>query len=353
MPHPELTTFEKYGRFGLRQYDQVVLAAGFDSVWELGHGFWAARRKRYYCVVAPDGRRVTECVMPAYLMGYEMLDWQLQSMFVRRGSRGVAHMLAMHRGLRQYLRMPCVPRRWEAEETLPFLWERDCGEELRLPGGRQDLILYERGTWEWVPCPSVPPVICSMERPGEYRLLEPHVLLKPDTESLLWWQLRCQRRISHGILWGNDWPSPLRQTVYEGREEAWYELSLHVVLRAAGIACPPEKPLLPYDEERLPAAARAACHAHLTRYLDIPGACPSSARQLIKLAWLWAQGFVKVNLDTGWALVDVRYRAAGDFDPIRQEPTTPLELYRRYKLHRLVVELHAESGPPSADPSAR
>ena len=341
MPHPELTTFEKNGRFGLHQGSQVVLAAGFDAVWELGNGFWAARRKRYYCVVAPDGRRLTDCVMPATFPGYQMLDWPKQRFFAKRGAQGLADLRRGHRGLRQYLRMPCVPRRWHAEEVLSGLWEWDIGAELRLPGPRRDLVLYERGTWEWEPGPSVPPVICSMERPGEYRWLEPHVLLVPDTESLLWWQLRCQRRVSHGILWGDNWPSPLRKTVYEGREEAWYELGLHAVLRAAGIACPPEIPLLPYDEEQLPAAARAICHAHLSRYLRRPGACPSSARQLIKLAWLWAQGFVKVDLDTGWALVDVRYRTAGDFDPIRQEPTTPLELYRRYKLHRLVVELRA------------
>ena len=145
--------------------------------------------------------------------------------------------------------------------------------------------------------------------------------------------------MSHGILWGSNWPSPLRQTVYEGREEAWYELSLHAVLRAAGVACPAETPLLLYDEEQLPAATRGACQAHLSRYLKCPGARPSAASQLIKLAWLWAHGLVKADLDTGWALVDVRYCVAGDFDPIRQEPTTPLQLYRRYKLHRLVVEL--------------
>ena len=101
MPHPELTTFENHGRFGLRQGGQVVLAAGFDSVWELGHGFWAARRKKYYCVVAPDGRRITDCVLPAYLMGYEMLSWHLQRFFVQRGAHGLVHLLAMHRQLRE------------------------------------------------------------------------------------------------------------------------------------------------------------------------------------------------------------------------------------------------------------
>jgi len=83
--------------------------------------------------------------------------------------------------------------------------------------------------------------------------------------------------MSHGILWGSNWPSPLRQTVYEGREEAWYELSLHAVLRAAGVACPAETPLLLYDEEQLPAATRGACQAHLSRYLKRPGARPSAA----------------------------------------------------------------------------
>jgi len=185
MRRPELTTFEKHGRFGKAQNGQVVLAAGFDKVWELGHGFWAARRKRSYCVVAPNGRCLTDCVMPATFPGYEMLDWPKQRHFAKRGAQSLAALARAHRGLCQYLRMPCVPRRWHAEEVLSGLWEQDKGAELRLPGPQKDLVLYQRGTWKWESPQLVPPVICSTEQPGEYHLLEPHVLLVPDTESLL------------------------------------------------------------------------------------------------------------------------------------------------------------------------
>ena len=336
MTYPPITVVEKDGRFGLRQGVTQLLPPGFDAVWELGHGFWGVRRKQHYCVVAPNGERIAGCILPAKLLGYQLLSWPQQRAYAQRGATGVADLRRTHRRLRQYLRQPAVPRRWQAEEVLAKLWERDIREELRLPGKQQDLVLYERGQWEWEPHSGVQPVICALESPGQFQWVSQRVLVLPDVESLLWWQLRCMRRLQHGTLWGKSWPTPLRLTLSEDRQVAWYGLHLRALLREVGVACPPEIPLLVYNEAAWPSRLRIACHRHLERCLKGREIETTALRQLIKLAWLWAHGRVQVDLESGRALVEVRYHLAGDFDPIRQVPTTPLELYHRYKLYRLV-----------------
>jgi hypothetical protein len=341
MPRPALTPFELHNRHGLLLNGQPVLPAGYDAVWELGRGFWGYRRGNWYGVVAPDGRLVCGCVLPATVRGYRMLSWPEQRRWAERPDdrAALAELGVRHPHLRQYLRVPCVPRRWAAEDILHHLWEKDAGWELHLPGRDADLVLYGRGGWDWEPADPVRPLPCQLEHPSDFRWLEPEVLRAPDPTELLWWRWRCLRRLRLALLWGDNWPDALRQTVYEGRDEAWYELSLHRLLRTSDVAAPPEPPFPAYCEEELPAAVRAACLAHLAPYLTRCGACPSAPRRLLKLAWLWAHGRVEVDLATDWARVDVRYHEAGDYDPIRQEPTTPLALYRRYRLHRLVAEL--------------
>lgn len=95
------------------------------------------------------------------------------------------------------------------------------------------------------------------------------------------------------------------------------------------------------DDRNLNPAVREACYRHLGEYVVLDENGREAAGQLLRLAWLWAHGFVYVEPQEGLAIVEPAIGTDYCFDPVLQEDSTPWILYNFYRLHVLVPLLAA------------
>ena len=348
MNESKFTVFHEHGKVGLCHDEEPLLAPEFEGIWEIGHGYWGARQGRRYLVVAPSGARVVPvCVLPAFFAGYRMLDLGEQLAYAAQGPvRALADLPRDHAGLRLHLGTPYAPVDWWAEQVLASLWAADtAGNEcLALPGRSRNLVLHMDGTWVWEPrtLDEARQVVCGTGQAGEFGWVDNiSELVPPDAESLLRWQVRCERVA--GVLGAGDDSLllPEGEARREHREADAHEQELDKVLKAAGITGLYQvggldfAGFVPYDESDLDPAVVRACYAHLGQYVELDEAGREAAAELVQLAWLWENGFVHVDAAEGWAIVDARYGYEGDYDPILQEDATPLQLYSFYALAKL------------------
>ncbi|WP_426491357.1 hypothetical protein [Hymenobacter sp. 102] len=344
----QFTVFSQHGRFGLLCNGQELLAPEYDAVWPLGHGFYGFRQERRYGILAPDGRIVLPVCVPACFAGYRMLDMGQQLAYASQGSqRGPRDLQRDFPGLRLHQDIPYHPTDWWAEQALADLWELNSPgrESLLLPVRSRQLALHSNGTWSWEDpeADADQLVLCGTGEAGGFSWRnQQSELLPPDTEQLLRWQARCQQVLA-SLQKESDSPvQPVQPAAPDAWQEAdYHERALDAVLKQAGIRGLfmvddlDFADYVPYDEDELSPAVRAACYEHLGQYVVLDEAGREAAAELLQLAWLCANGCVEVDYATGWALVDERYDCCGDFDPVLLEETTPLALYTYYCLHEL------------------
>ena len=102
------------------------------------------------------------------------------------------------------------------------------------------------------------------------------------------------------------------------------------------IACETARVIDLDDDSNLNPSVREACYRHLAEYVVLDEHGLQAAGYLLKLAWLWAHGFVYVEAHDGWAIVEPAIRMDYDFDPVLQEDSAPWVLYHFYRLDVLV-----------------
>jgi hypothetical protein len=359
MPNQQnLTPYKSNGYHGLLRGTEVALPARYHAVWALPYGFWGFRQGERFGVLAGTGQLASACVLPAVLPGFTELtvDEELEFFLEPEGSL-VPFAQRRFPNLHQRHRVLCRPIAWLAEDVTPhllapsareeyeelmadeefeefeefepeslWLYADDHTLELRPDGG------WTRHTWTY----ELPRLYYRAQLPAHCFTTTTAQSVRPaEIEDLLRWRLRL-----HELAEGGTDPTAgdnLHWLITDVQQQAasvagWQQLLTASGIQQIGAAEEEDLPLAPeFSLAALPAAARAACEAHLTTIFEVNADSQPYVERLIYLAWLWANDLVFYDPEDGLHWVDGRY----EFDNGLFDHAIIDNIYGEYALHKL------------------
>ncbi|GAB3840341.1 hypothetical protein [Hymenobacter jeollabukensis] len=303
-----LELLQRNGLQGLRNGSQLVLPVEQDIVWPLGHNWWAYRRDAICGVIAPSGQLVTE-ELPASFSGFVPLseDDEL-SCVLEDDATVVAFIRREFPNPHLYFGALCAATNWLADEVLtPAWWQEETQPAtLDLPccDGRS-LTLRADGTWRWLDQNIFSSTTLYRTSTAQWQFVSNAHLLAADEYDLLNWRLALTGETPETETW-------FGKRVAQVQDELELSNYLDEVLSEQGIASQAAQrraaqlTFQEFNPADLPLSVRTACETHLQQVAPCELG-PEQLEQLIRLAWLWANGYVFYDEADGFHWVDGRY----------------------------------------------